>query len=283
MLAEGLGVYGRKKQMVGTRNFYQPRCFFGVARLFSQRGRCVLMLRSRAGALYEVMVGLEFHVALSTRSKLLSGAAAHVPGAPPNTLVAPFDAAHPGTLPRLNGGAVAQGLRAALALHAAVPRLSSFQRKHYFYADLPHGYQVTQLDEPLALGGFLPFRLPLPAQGQQAPAAAAAAHPFGVARIARLQLEMDSGKSNHTLVPGASVVDLNRAGAALLEVVTEPDLRGAEEAAALVAAPSPLPLPLLLPQGPSAAWLPWAWTCALPTRALRQTLRGRLGWRAGAR
>ena len=191
------------------------------------------MIRSRSGQLYDVMVGLEFHVALRVRSKLLSGSAACAPpSSAPNTHVSLFDAAHPGTLPHLNAAAVEQGLRAALCLHAAIPRLSSFQRKHYFYADLPHGFQVTQLDAPLAVGGFLPFRLPLRG-GSSGPQRH---HPFGVARIARLQLEVDSGKSNHTLLPGASAVDLNRAGTALLEVVTEPDVRGGEEAGALVAA-----------------------------------------------
>ena len=203
------------------------------------------MLRSRGGHLYDVMVGLEFHVALLTHSKLLSGSSVS-PSLSPNTCVSLYDAAHPGTLPRLNAGAVLQGLRAAQCLHAAVPRLSSFQRKHYFYADLPHGYQVTQLDAPLAAGGFLPFRMPLAAaaaaaggKGGGSSSGATATHqhhPYGVARIARLQLEVDSGKSNHTLLPGASLVDLNRAGTALLEVVTEPDLRSAEEAVAMVAA-----------------------------------------------
>ena len=108
---------------------------------------------------YEVMVGLEVHVALSTRSKLFSGSST-LPTHVPNSHVSPFDAAHPGTLPRTNQGAVELGVRAALALHSNIPRLSSFQRKHYFYADLPHGYQVTQLDAPLALGGFLVYRPP---------------------------------------------------------------------------------------------------------------------------
>ena len=108
---------------------------------------------------YEVMVGLEVHVALSTRSKLFSGSST-LPTHVPNSQVSPFDAAHPGTLPRTNQGAVELGVRAALALHSNIPRLSTFQRKHYFYADLPHGYQVTQLDAPLALGGFLVYRPP---------------------------------------------------------------------------------------------------------------------------
>jgi Asp-tRNA(Asn)/Glu-tRNA(Gln) amidotransferase B subunit len=187
------------------------------------------LFRSRAGRLYETCVGLEVHVALLTASKLFSGAAAAAAtGADlPNARVALFDAAHPGTLPRLNRAAVEQALRAALLLRCTIPRVSSFHRKHYFYADLPHGYQITQLDAPIAADGFFCYEVEAPGDGRSAPLPQPR-----VARIARLQLEMDAGKSHHG---GArSLVDLNRAGAPLLEVVTEPDFRTPEEAVAFL-------------------------------------------------
>jgi len=184
------------------------------------------MYSSRTGKLYEVMVGLEVHVALSSLSKLFSASSTGNQRIP-NGNVSLFDAAHPGTLPRLNVGAVELGLRAALAFHSSIPRLSSFQRKHYFYADLPHGYQVTQLDAPLAKGGFLVY------SGSSRGKTGGAA-PLQVIRVSRLQLEMDTGKSVHDQVQGHSFLDFNRAGTPLLEVVTEPDIRSAEDAAACV-------------------------------------------------
>ena len=183
------------------------------------------MFLSRAGRPYNLCIGLEVHVLLLTASKLLSGAAASGPPAP-NVRVSPFDAAHPGTLPRLNRAAVEQALRAALVLRCAIPRASSFQRKHYFYADLPHGYQVTQLDAPIARAGFLRYQTASNTIGGGGGSASR------VARIARLQLETDAGKSQHG--GGDSRIDLNRAGAPLLEVVTEPDFSSAEEAEAFL-------------------------------------------------
>ena len=162
---------------------------------------------------------MEVHVQLRARTKLFSGAPSPSPSSAPNASVAYFDAAHPGSLPRLGVGAVSAALRAALALRASVPRLSAFERKHYAYADLPHGFQVTQLRAPFAVGGILAFG------------------GGGVARVERLQLEMDSGR---LLVGDGAVtatrIDLNRAGAALLEVVFAPDVRSPADAAAVVRA-----------------------------------------------
>ena len=193
-----------------------------------------MALTRGATGLWEVCVGLEVHVQLATASKLFSGAAAGAAGTPPNSAVALFDAAHPGTLPRLNAGAVAAALRAALALRATVPRASRFVRKHYAYADLPHGFQVTQLDEPFARGGFVAY-----AAGGAPRGARGAPR---VARVERLQIETDAGKLVHGSDGGgddgggASRVDLNRAGAPLLEIVFAPDVRAPADAAALVSA-----------------------------------------------
>ena len=178
------------------------------------------LIRGRLG-FYEMCIGLEVHVALSCASKLLSGARGNAFGAEANTCVSRFDAAHPGTLPRLGSGAVHAGLRAAIAFKTATPRLSAFERKHYSYPDLPHGYQVTQRDLPLASGGFITYR----GEGGVP----------RVARIERLQLETDAGR---TLVTSSSSdtirLDLNRAGAALIEIVCAPDVRNPSDAAALV-------------------------------------------------
>jgi Asp-tRNA(Asn)/Glu-tRNA(Gln) amidotransferase B subunit len=184
------------------------------------------LTRGRTG-LWEVCVGLEVHVQLRARTKLFSGAAGPSGASvAPNACVSPFDAAHPGALPRLGVGAVSAALRAALTLRASVPRLSAFERKHYAYADLPHGFQVTQLRAPFAVGGVLPFA-------------------GGVARVERLQLEMDSGRLLVGDGPGDGAgaaaaagtrLDLNRAGAALLEVVFAPDVRSPADAAAVVRA-----------------------------------------------
>lgn len=169
---------------------------------------------------WETVIGLELHVQVSSKTKLFSGAAAEY-GASPNTNVAPFDAALPGTLPALNRRSVELAARLGFALGGEVQRTSTFDRKHYFYPDLPHGYQITQQRSPIVLGGSLNvFFEP--------------DKPPRTLHIERLQLEMDTGKSLHGEDRSRTMIDLNRAGSTLIEIVTRPDLRSAEEAAAAV-------------------------------------------------
>lgn len=188
---------------------------------------------------WEVIVGLEVHAQVLSRSKLFSAASA-VAGkagslAEPNSACALFDAAHPGTLPTLNRHCVAQAVRAAVALQSRIHAYSAFERKHYLYPDLPHGFQITQLRFPIASQGLLRFGVPGPPPGGRGggPAQRRACS----ARIARIQLETDSGKSLHGVSrSGGALVDFNRAGVALLEIVSQPDLRGADEAGAFLRA-----------------------------------------------
>lgn len=155
------------------------------------------------------MIGLEVHVQLGTRTKMFCGDIAEF-GAPPNTHVCPVCLGLPGALPVINSAAVDLAIRAALGLGCTVHRTSVFARKNYFYPDLPKGYQITQFDRPLATGGFI-----------DAPDGDTIAR----ARIRRIHLEEDAGKSLHDRVAGATAIDLNRAGVPLIEIVTEPDLR----------------------------------------------------------
>jgi aspartyl-tRNA(Asn)/glutamyl-tRNA(Gln) amidotransferase subunit B len=164
---------------------------------------------------YEMVVGLEVHVQLRTRTKAFCGCSADF-GAPPNTNVCPVCLGLPGALPVLNALAVELALRAALALECRVNLTSVFARKNYFYPDLPKGYQISQFDRPLATGGALETR-------------GAGDAPIRVG-ITRVHLEEDAGKSIHDRYPGATAIDLNRAGVPLIEIVSEPDLRSAEEA-----------------------------------------------------
>ncbi|MFT3663742.1 Asp-tRNA(Asn)/Glu-tRNA(Gln) amidotransferase subunit GatB [Piscinibacter sp.] len=165
---------------------------------------------------YEVVIGLETHAQLSTRSKIFSGASTQF-GAAPNTQACPVDLALPGTLPVLNRGAVERAIRFGLAVGATVAPLSIFARKNYFYPDLPKGYQISQYEIPVVQGGELEFFI-----GQ-------ARH---VVRLTRAHLEEDAGKSLHEDYHGQTGIDLNRAGTPLLEIVTEPDMRSSAQAAA---------------------------------------------------
>lgn len=159
------------------------------------------------------------HVQIASKSKLFSSAPYSF-GAPPNSQVSSFDASIPGTLPVLNRRCVEAAVRAAMALNCTVHEVSQFERKHYYYADMPAGYQVTQQRRPLATGGYLDFPVFVPSSQRTYQRRAV---------LRQLQLEQDSGKSLHD----GGLVDLNRAGVGLLELVFEPCLTGGEEAASL--------------------------------------------------
>ena len=166
---------------------------------------------------WEVVVGLEVHAQVISQSKLFSGAATAF-GAEPNTQVSFVDAAFPGMLPVLNEACVAQAVRTGLGLAAEIKLVSRFDRKNYFYADLPAGYQISQYEHPIVGKGVLEIEL-----------ADGSTRQIGVTR---LHLEQDAGKSLHDQHATKSYIDLNRAGVALMEIVSEPDLRSPEEAGA---------------------------------------------------
>ena len=170
---------------------------------------------------WEVVIGLETHVQLSTQTKIFSAASTDF-GAEPNTHACVVDLALPGTLPVLNRGAVEKAVKFGLAIGAEVAERSIFDRKNYFYPDLPKGYQISQFEWPIVIGGQMSFMV-TPKQGE----------PYmKTLHLTRAHLEEDAGKSVHGLEVGQSGIDLNRAGTPLLEIVTEPELRSAEEAVA---------------------------------------------------
>jgi len=166
---------------------------------------------------WEVVVGLEVHAQVSSKSKLFSGASAEY-GAGPNENVSLVDAAMPGMLPVINKYCVEQAIRTGLGLNAKINLWSRFDRKNYFYPDLPQGYQISQFKDPIVGEGEIEVEL----DGGET---------INVG-IERLHLEQDAGKSIHDLAPNASYVDLNRSGVALMEIVSKPELRSAEEGAA---------------------------------------------------
>jgi aspartyl-tRNA(Asn)/glutamyl-tRNA(Gln) amidotransferase subunit B len=169
---------------------------------------------------WEIIIGMEIHAQVNSRSKLFSGASTEFGGAP-NAHVSLVDAAMPGMLPVINRECVAQAVRTGLGLKAKINPRSRFDRKNYFYPDLPQGYQISQFAEPIVGEGEVIVDVP----GEAAPI---------MVRIERLHLEQDAGKSIHDQDPNNSFVDLNRAGVALMEIVSRPDLRSAEEAQAYV-------------------------------------------------
>ncbi len=168
-------------------------------------------------AVWEVVVGLEVHAQVVSKAKLFSGASATY-GGEPNSQVSLVDAAFPGMLPVINFHCVAQAVRTGLGLAARVNLVSRFDRKNYFYADLPAGYQISQFTHPIVGAGTVEIELGDGSRRQ-----------IGVTR---LHLEQDAGKSMHDQNPMRSYIDLNRAGVALMEIVSEPDLRSPEEAGA---------------------------------------------------
>jgi aspartyl-tRNA(Asn)/glutamyl-tRNA(Gln) amidotransferase subunit B len=168
---------------------------------------------------WEIVIGLEIHAQVIANSKLFSGSATTF-GAEPNTQVSMVDAAMPGMLPVLNKVCVEQAVKTGLGLNAVINETSIFARKNYFYPDLPQGYQISQFEDPIVGLGQIEIDLP-----------------DGTTKeigITRLHLEQDAGKSVHDQHPTKSYVDLNRSGCALMEIVSEPDIRGPEEAAAYV-------------------------------------------------
>lgn len=170
---------------------------------------------------FETVIGLETHVQLATESKIFSGASTSF-GAEPNRQACPVDLALPGVLPVINRQAVACAIRFGLAVGAEVAPRSVFARKNYFYPDLPKGYQISQFELPVVVGGSVTFRV----EGKDNPGE------FQTVRLTRAHLEEDAGKSLHEDYAGASGIDLNRAGTPLLEIVTEPDMSSARQAVA---------------------------------------------------
>jgi aspartyl-tRNA(Asn)/glutamyl-tRNA(Gln) amidotransferase subunit B len=165
---------------------------------------------------YEVVVGLEIHAQLSTQSKMYCSDPAAF-GASPNTQVSPLSLGHPGTLPVVNEAAIESAVKIGLATHSDIRHENQFARKNYFYADLPKGYQITQDKTPICNNGYVEFEL----NGEKKRV-----------NLTRIHLEEDAGKSIHDIDPYFTLVDLNRAGVPLIEIVSEPDIRSGDEAMA---------------------------------------------------
>ncbi len=169
---------------------------------------------------WELIIGLEVHAQVTSKAKLFSGASTEFGGAP-NSHVSLVDAAMPGMLPVINAECVRQAVRTGLGLNAQINLRSVFDRKNYFYPDLPQGYQISQYQQPIVGAGVVAVDLENGATVE-----------IG---IERLHLEQDAGKSVHDLIPNRTAIDLNRSGVALMEIVSKPDMRTAEEAAAFLA------------------------------------------------
>ncbi|MFM1971038.1 MAG: Asp-tRNA(Asn)/Glu-tRNA(Gln) amidotransferase subunit GatB, partial [Bacteroidota bacterium] len=167
---------------------------------------------------YEAVIGLEVHAQLATNSKLFCSDATTF-GAPPNTQISPITMGHPGSLPKTNKKAVEFAIKMGLACGCTIVKENYFARKNYFYPDLPKGYQISQHTTPICAGGKIPIKV----EGQKR-----------YVQLNRIHLEEDAGKSIHDIDPTHTLIDLNRAGTPLIEIVTEPDLYSAEEAFAYV-------------------------------------------------
>ncbi|MCM0021781.1 MAG: Asp-tRNA(Asn)/Glu-tRNA(Gln) amidotransferase subunit GatB, partial [Tagaea sp.] len=175
-----------------------------------------MILEGKTGK-WEIVIGLEVHAQVVSNAKLFSGSSAAF-GADPNTQVSFVDAAFPGMLPVINGFCVEQAIKTGLGIEATVNEVSIFDRKNYFYADLPQGYQISQYTRPIVSGGKIVLDLP-----------GGKSKTIGVTR---LHMEQDAGKSIHDQHPAKSYIDLNRSGVCLMEIVSEPELRSPEEAGA---------------------------------------------------
>ncbi|MFT7595214.1 MAG: aspartyl-tRNA(Asn)/glutamyl-tRNA(Gln) amidotransferase subunit B, partial [Paracoccaceae bacterium] len=178
-------------------------------------------IKTIAGAKHdwELVIGMEVHAQISSNAKLFSGASTKF-GAEPNSNVAFVDAAMPGMLPVINEYCIEQAVRTGLGLKAEINLVSAFDRKNYFYPDLPQGYQISQLYHPIVGMGEVLVEM---GDGTAR-----------LVRIERIHMEQDAGKSIHDMDPNMSFVDLNRTGVALMEIVSRPDIRGPEEAAAFI-------------------------------------------------
>ena len=170
-------------------------------------------LIEKNGNNYEVVIGLEVHAQVLSNSKLFSNSATKF-GSEPNTQVSLVDAAFPGMLPVINEFCIRQAVKTGIGLNAKINKKSIFDRKNYFYADLPQGYQISQYKDPIVGEGSIVLDLP--------------SGPKTIG-IERLHLEQDAGKSIHDIDPSSTLVDLNRSGVALMEIVSKPDLRSPEE------------------------------------------------------
>src|SRR5436190_8771315 len=163
---------------------------------------------------YEIVVGLEVHARLLTRSKLFCGDSSFF-GDEPNTNISPITLAHPGTLPKMNKEAIGFAVKLGLACHSEIEKQNYFARKNYFYPDLPKGYQVSQHTTPICKGGYIKIKT---TEGKRK------------IQLNRIHMEEDAGKSLHDVDEANTCIDYNRAGTPLIEIVTEPDIRSAEEA-----------------------------------------------------
>ena len=176
------------------------------------------LVKGQSGA-WEVVIGMEVHAQVTSASKLFSGSSTSF-GANPNQNVSLVDAAMPGMLPVINSECIRQAIKTGLGLNAEINLFSVFDRKNYFYADLPQGYQISQFKQPIVGEGAITIELK-----------DGSSHEIG---IERLHLEQDAGKSLHDQHPTKSYIDLNRSGVALMEIVSRPDLRSAEQAGAYI-------------------------------------------------
>lgn len=163
---------------------------------------------------YEIIIGLEVHVQLNTNSKIFTSDSTTF-GALPNTQINPITLGLPGVLPKLNEAVVEKAIKMGLACNCTINEYTFFDRKNYFYADLPKGYQISQDRQPICIGGFVEIKT---------------TNSYKKIRLTRIHLEEDAGKLNHDIEDNFSSVDLNRAGVPLIEVVSEPDIRSSEEA-----------------------------------------------------
>src|ERR1700686_1656482 len=190
-----------------------------VAREYESMSATSSKLIKGATGDWEMVIGLEVHAQVTSNAKLFSGASTEF-GAPPNSHFSLVDAAMPGMLPVINKECVAQAVRTGIGLKAKINKRSTFDRKNYFYPDLPQGYQISQYKSPIVGEGEVVVDMP---DGET----------INVG-VERLHLEQDAGKSLHDQHPTMSFVDLNRSGVALMEIVSKPDLRSADEAKAYV-------------------------------------------------